>query len=116
MIKSTYLKCRNPVMTFLDPQTKFKIPRGRIVKLEGKLTKTMQKWIRRGGLKVVEEEMYQTQQNAEPRAKLTKPVNPVPKKVALDPKEPSPEGEEPEAEKIKVKKPRKLRKKKTGDS
>nr|BDD48160.1 hypothetical protein 4 [bacterium] len=67
MEHAIYLKCRNPVMTYVDPQTKFKIPRGRIVKYKGSLTKTMQRWIRRGGLKRVEEALYLKQQEAEPK-------------------------------------------------
>lgn len=76
MEHAIYLKCRNPVMTYVDPQTKFKIPRGKIVKYHGGLTKTMQRWIRRGGLKRVEEALYLKQQESEP-AREKKPLTPT---------------------------------------
>lgn len=66
MSQVIYLKCRSPFMTFVDPKTRFVIPRGKIVELKGPLTKTMQRWIRRGGLKRVEEALYLKQQESEP--------------------------------------------------
>lgn len=74
MSQVTYLKCRNAVMTFVDPETRFQVPRGKIVPVTGKLSRTMQKWIRRGGLVVVDEALYLTQQKAD----LTVPVTEVP--------------------------------------
>lgn len=74
MEHAIYLKCRNPVMTYVDPQTKFKIPRGKIVKYTAGLTKTMQRWIRRGGLKRVEEALYLKQQEADSKDNPAKPV------------------------------------------
>ncbi len=63
-----YLKCRNGVMTYMDPDNHFKVPRGRIVPYEGSLTRIMQKWIRRGGLVVVDEAQYLAQTTADPTA------------------------------------------------
>ena len=71
-METIYLKCRSPIMTFVDPKTKFMIPRGKIVKLTGSITKTMQRWIRRGGLKKVEEALYLKQQGAEPKEAVEK--------------------------------------------
>ena len=73
-MSQTYLKCRNAVMTFVDPETRFQVPRGKIVPVIGKLSRTMQKWIRRGGLVVVDEALYLTQQKAD----LTVPITEVP--------------------------------------
>lgn len=69
-----YLKYRNAVMTYMDPESHFKVPRGRIVPYEGGLTRTMQKWIRRGGLVVVDEAQYLAQTQANPSVK-TEPEN-----------------------------------------
>lgn len=67
MPETLYLRCRNRVMTYMDPDTHFKIPRGRVVRFEGKLTKTMRHWIRRGGLKVVDQSLFEKQnQSLEP--------------------------------------------------
>ena len=73
-MSTKYLKCRNAVMTYMDPESHFKVPRGRIVPYEGSLTRTMQKWIRRGGLVVVDEAQYLAQTQADPSVK-TEPVN-----------------------------------------
>jgi len=81
MSQVTYLKCRNAVMTFVDPETRFQVPRGKIVPVTGKLSRTMQKWIRRGGLVVVDEALYLTQQKAD----LTVPVTEVPVTAATAP-------------------------------
>ena len=67
MEQTTYIKCRSPIMTYVDPQTKFMIPRGKIVPLNGPPTKTMRRWIRRGGLKLVEEALYLRQQEHAPK-------------------------------------------------
>ncbi len=61
-------------MTYMDPESNFKVPRGRIVPYEGGLTRTMQKWIRRGGLVVVDEAQYLAQTQADPSVK-TEPEN-----------------------------------------
>lgn len=81
MSQVTYLKCRNAVMTFVDPETRFQVPRGKIVPVTGKLSRTMQKWIRRGGLVVVDEALYLTQQKAD----LTVPVTEVPVTAETEP-------------------------------
>ena len=81
MSQVTYLKCRNAVMTFVDPETRFQVPRGKIVPVTGKLSRTMQKWIRRGGLVVVDEALYLTQQKAD----LTAPHAEVPVTAATAP-------------------------------
>ena len=81
MRQVTYLKCRNAVMTFVDPETRFQVPRGKIVPVTGKLSRTMQKWIRRGGLVVVDEALYLTQQKAD----LTVPVTEVPVTAETEP-------------------------------
>lgn len=65
MPEISYLKCRNPIMTFIDPETRFKIPRGQIAKFEGSTSPTMQKWLRRGGLIKVSEELFLKQQKAQ---------------------------------------------------
>ena len=41
MSQVTYLKCRNAVMTFVDPETRFQVPRGKIVPVTGKLSRVM---------------------------------------------------------------------------
>ncbi|PIR19827.1 MAG: hypothetical protein COV45_09240 [Deltaproteobacteria bacterium CG11_big_fil_rev_8_21_14_0_20_47_16] len=61
-----YLKCRNAVMTYMDPENHFKVPRGRIVPYDRAPTRTMQKWIRRGGLLIVDEAQYLAQTKADP--------------------------------------------------
>lgn len=81
MSQVTYLKCRNAVMTFVDPETRFQVPRGKIVPVTGKLSRTMQKWIRRGGLVVVDEALYLTQQKAD----LTVSVTEVPVTAETEP-------------------------------
>ncbi len=86
MSQMTYLKCRNAVMTFVDPETRFQVPRGKIVPVEGKLSRTMQKWIRRGGLVVMNEALYLAQQKAD----LTVPPAEVPVTAQTVP-EPAPE-------------------------
>lgn len=87
MSQVTYLKCRNAVMTFVDPETRFQVPRGKIVPVEGKLSRTMQKWIRRGGLVVVDEALYLAQQKADltvPAAQLSESAVPAPQVVATE--------------------------------
>ncbi|MBI4238578.1 MAG: hypothetical protein HY696_09220 [Deltaproteobacteria bacterium] len=110
-MSATYLKCRNPVMTYMDPENHFKIPRGRIVPCEGRLTKTMQKWIRRGGLAVVDEAQYLAQTRADPSIKA-EPVkepqpDPVPETMGTPEgktRVPDPaDGKAPETEEAKVK-------------
>jgi len=86
MSQVTYLKCRNAVMTFVDPETRFQVPRGKIVPVQGKLSRVMQKWIRRGGLVVVNEALYLAQQQAD----LTVPPAEVPVTTDAAP-EPAPE-------------------------
>ena len=80
MEKTTYIKCRSPIMTYVDPQTRFMIPRGKIVAFKGPPTKTMRRWIRRGGLKVVEEALYLQQQE---RIEASTPSDP-PSEVVTD--------------------------------
>ena len=72
-----YIRCRNPEMTYIDPKTKFKIPRGKIVEHPKKLTRTMQRWVRRGGIKIVDKALYLKQQEAEPKVEEKKPVKEV---------------------------------------
>ena len=84
-MSQTYLKCRNAVMTFVDPETRFQVPRGKIVPVEGKLSRTMQKWIRRGGLVVVDEALYLAQQKADltvPSSELSESEAPATQVVA----------------------------------
>ena len=106
MEKTTYIKCRSPIMTYVDPQTRFMIPRGKIVALKGPPTKTMRRWIRRGGLKVVEEALYVRQQERiEASTPSEKPLEP-----AVDV---APESPEPAEEKAPAKKSNKKKTKKT---
>lgn len=74
-----YIRCRNLEMTYIDPKTKFKIPRGKIVEHPKKLTRTMQKWVRRGGIKIVDKALYLKQLESEPKAKVEekKPIKEV---------------------------------------
>ncbi len=67
MEEKIYIRCRNTEMTYIDPKTKFKIPRGKIVEHPKKLTRTMQRWVRRGGIKIVDKALYLKQQEAEPK-------------------------------------------------
>ena len=86
-MSQTYLKCRNAVMTFVDPETRFQVPRGKIVPVEGKLSRTMQKWIRRGGLVVVDEDLYLAQQKADltvPAVQLSESAVPTPQMLATE--------------------------------
>ena len=86
-MSQTYLKCRNAVMTFVDPETRFQVPRGKIVPVEGKLSRTMQKWIRRGGLVVVDEALYLAQQKADltvPAVQLSENAVPAPQVLATN--------------------------------
>jgi len=90
-----YLKCRNAVMTYMDPGNHFKVPRGRIVPYEGTLTRNMQKWIRRGGLVIVDEAQYLAQTKAD-RTSDSMPQTPPQPEKALVP-EPKPVKEETQA-------------------
>lgn len=124
----TYLKCRSPIMTYVDPQTKFVIQRGKIVKYDGRLTKTMQRWIRRGGLKKVEEALYLKQLEAEPKQKTEEAATkiateaskvetekepetkPKDKAEETQPKKPEPKEEQPKEKEEAAKPARKPRK------
>lgn len=78
-----YLKCRNAVMTYMDPENHFKVPRGRIVPYEGSPTRTMQKWIRRGGLLLVDEAQYLAQTKADPSFTSLPQTSPQPDKPPM---------------------------------
>ncbi len=90
-----YLKCRNAVMTYMDPENHFKVPRGRIVPYEGSPTRTMQKWIRRGGLILVDEAQYLAQTKADPSSTSLPQASPQPEKSLMP--EPEPVKEETQA-------------------
>lgn len=90
-----YLKCRNAVMTYMDPENHFKVPRGRIVPYEGSPTRTMQKWIRRGGLILVDEAQYLAQTKADPSSTSLPQASPQPEKSLMP--EPEPVREETQA-------------------
>lgn len=109
----TYLKCRSPIMTYVDPQNKFVIQRGKIAKYDGQLTRTMQRWIRRGGLKKVDEALYMQQLESEPKQKTedkipeapkaepVKESEPEDKSTAPEPQKPAPEEEQPKEKEAK---------------
>ncbi len=83
-----YLKCRNGVMTYMDPENHFKVPRGRIVLYDGPQTRTMQKWIRRGGLIIVDEAQYLAQMKADPTSEPVAQTPPQPEKAPVPDPEP----------------------------
>lgn len=83
-----YLKCRNGVMTYMDPENHFKVPRGRIVPYDGPQTRTMQKWIRRGGLIIVDEAQYLAQMKADPTSEPVPQTPPQPEKSPVPDPEP----------------------------
>lgn len=122
-MSTKYLKCRNAVMTYMDPESHFKEPRGRIVPYEGSLTRTMQKWIRRGGLVVVDEAQYLAQTQADLSVKaeaMNAPqAEPVPETkeapVAVTP-DPVPVEDKPEAADESEAKSKKAKKKSGGSA
>ena len=83
-----YLKCRNAVMTYMDPENHFKVPRGRIVPYDGAPTRTMQKWIRRGGLLIVDEAQYLAQTKADLTSELAPQTPPQSDNVPMPEQEP----------------------------
>ena len=119
-----YLKCRNAVMTYMDPESHFKVPRGRIVPYEGSLTRTMQKWIRRGGLVVVDEAQYLEQAQADPSSTKAEPDNKPPTEPIPEAKEspvtatpdPDPVGDKPELDDASEVKSKKAKKKSGGSA
>jgi cell division protein FtsN len=122
-MSTKYLKCRNAVMTYMDPESHFKVPRGRIVSYEGSLTRTMQKWIRRGGLVVVDEAQYLAQSHADPSIKTetvnTPQAEPVPetKEAPITPTpDPVPIEDKPEAADESEAKSKKAKKKSGGSA
>lgn len=110
MAETLYLRCRNHVMTYMDPETHFKIPRGRVVRYDGKLTKTMRAWIRRGGLKVVDQSLFEKQNEVlQPSEKI--PVDKTPDKSEPIVVEKSEKQEVSLDQKVKPKQPKKTKKK-----